>query len=358
MHTKKTRTGNSRTDRPGTAAATLPGSSLAAVRHEYGPPAGIEVASQPVPTPGPGQVLLRVHAAGLDRGARHLMAGEPYAVRLAGYGVRRPKQPRLGLDVAGTVVALGEEVEEFTIGDEVFGIADGSWAEHAVADVTRLALRPANVSPVEAAVSAVSGITALQALVDVAGVEAGQRVLVVGASGGVGSFAVQLAVARGAQVDGVASAAKAALVRDLGASHVYDYATDDPYDGSQRYDVIIDTGGRNPVRILRRALTDRGTLVIVGGEGGGSITGGVGRQVRAAMLSPFVRHRMAMFISAEAKGHVAKLAAFLEDGSVVPVVGATYPLGQVQTAIQDLLAGRARGKSAILVAPGETGASS
>ncbi len=335
----------------------LPASSLAAVRYEYGPPAGIEVATLPVPTPGAGQVLLEVHAGGLDRGAWHLMAGEPYAVRLAGYGVRRPKQPRLGLDVAGTVVALGEGVDTFAVGDEVFGIADGSWAEHAVADATRLALRPANVSPVQAAVSAVSGITALQALVDVAGVEAGQRVLVVGASGGVGSFVVQLAVALGATVDGVASAAKAEFVRDLGASRVYDYAIDDPYDGSQRYDVIVDTGGRNPVRTLRRALTDRGTLVIVGGEGGGSITGGVGRQVRAAMLSPFVRHRMAMFISAEAKGHVAKLAAFLADGSVVPAVGATYRLADVGSAIADLLAGRARGKSAILVAATENEAS-
>ena len=358
MQTEKTHTGTSRTDRPRLAAATLPDSSLAAVRDEYGPPAGIEVAPRPVPTPGPGQVLLQVHAGGLDRGAWHLMAGEPFAVRLAGYGVRRPKQPRLGLDVAGTVVALGGGVEEFGVGDEVFGIADGSWAEHAVADVTRLALRPANVSPVQAAVSAVSGITALQALVDVAGVEAGQRVLVVGASGGVGSFAVQIAVALGAQVDGVASAAKAQLVRDLGASRVYDYATEDPYDGSQRYDVIIDTGGLNPVRTLRQALTTRGTLVIVGGEGGGRITGGVGRQMRAAMRSPFVRHRLAMFVSAEAKGHVAKLAAFLEDGSVVPAVGATYPLGRVREAIEDLLAGRARGKSAILVATGEDGGSS
>lgn len=338
---------------PRKAVPALPDRSLAALRHEYGPPAGIVIAPQLVPTPGPGQVLLQVHAGGLDRGAWHLMAGEPYAVRLAGYGVRRPKQPRLGLDVAGTVVALGKGVDTFAVGDEVFGIADGSWAEHAVADATRLALRPPNVSPVQAAVSAVSGITALQALVDVAGVDAGRRVLVVGASGGVGSFAVQLAVALGATVDGVASAAKAELVRDLGASHVYDYATEDPYDGSQRYDVIIDTGGCNPVRILRRALTERGTLVIVGGEDGGSITGGVGRQMRAAMLSPFVRHRMAMFISAEAKGHVAKLAAYLEDGSIVPAVGATYQLADVRIAIEDLLAGRARGKSAILVAPSQ-----
>ena len=346
MHTQKT----TMTRHP---IPDLPDSSLAAMRHEYGPAAGIEIAPQPVPTPGPGQVLLQVHAGGLDRGAWHLMAGEPFAVRLAGYGLRRPKQPRLGMDVAGTVIALGEGVDTFAVGDEVFGIADGSWAEHAVADVERLALRPANTSPVRAAVSAVSGITALQALVDVAGVEAGQRVLVVGASGGVGSFAVQLAVALGAEVDGVASGAKADLVRALGASHTYDYATDDPYDGTQRYDVILDTGGRNPVRTLRRALTDRGTLVIVGGEDGGSITGGVGRQLRAAMLSPFVRHRLTTFVSAEAKGHIATLAAFLEDGSVVPAVGATYPLAEVRTAIEDLLAGRARGKSAILVAPSE-----
>lgn len=332
--------------------------SLAAVRHTYGPPAGIEVTLQPVPTPGQGQVLLQVHAGGVDRGAWHLMAGEPFAVRLAGYGVRRPKQPRLGMDVAGTVIALGEGVDTFAVGDEVFGIADGSWAEHAVADAARLALRPANVSPVEAAVSAISGITALQALVDVARVQAGQRVLVVGASGGVGSFAVQLAVALGAEVDGVASGAKADLVRDLGASRAYDYATDNPYDGTQRYDVILDTGGRNPVRTLRRALTDRGTLVIVGGEDGGSITGGVGRQLRAAMRSPFVRQRLTTFISAEAKGHVAALATFLEDGSVVPAVGATYPLAEVRTAIEDLLAGRARGKSAILVAPGQEETSS
>lgn len=329
--------------------SVLPTTSAAAVRRAYGPTDSIAVEQTPLPVPAAGQVLLRVRAAGIDRGAWHLMSGEPYAVRLAGYGVRRPKQPRLGLDVAGTVVALGDGVDGFAIGDEVFGIADGSWAEHAVADVARLAHRPAGVDPVSAAVSAVSGITALQALTDVAAVQPGQRVLVVGASGGVGSFAVQLAVALGAEVHGVASGGKADLVRSLGATWTFDHATDDPYDGSHRYDVVIDTGGRNPVRRLRRALAERGTLVIVGGEGGGRITGGVGRQLRAALLSPFVRHRMAMFISAEDRGHVAQLAEFLADGRVVPAVGASYPLVEVRSAVEDLLAGRARGKSAVVI---------
>ena len=321
----------------------------AVVQERYGSADVLRVAQIPRPSIGPDEVLVDVHAAGVDRGVWHLMTGLPYAVRLAGYGVTRPKNPVPGMDVAGRVVAVGDHVTRFGVGDNVFGIARGSYAQFAAAKADKLSHKPESISFEAAGVSAISGITALQAVHDVARVQSGQHVLVIGASGGVGGYVTQIAKAAEATVTGVASAAKADLVRSLGADRVIDYSAEDYLDGSTTYDVIIDTGGLNPIRHLRRALVRSGTLVIVGGEGGGRWTGGVGRQLRAMLASAFVSHRMRTFISAEHHSHIDRLAALIDAGSVVPAVGRRYGLDQVPEAIADLAAGRAAGKSVVVV---------
>ena len=297
------------------------------------------------------EVLVEVHAAGVDRGVWHLMTGIPYPVRLAGYGLTRPKNPVPGMDVAGRVVAVGDEVSRFRPGDEVFGIAKGSYAEYAAANQDKLAHKPTNATMRQAAVTALSGITALEALTDVGRLQAGQSVLVIGASGGVGSYAVQLAKALGGKVTGVASTPKVELVRSLGADHVIDYTTEDFVDGEIRYDLIVDTGGRNSIRRLRRALAPKGTLVIVGGEGGGRLTGGIGRQLRAMLLSPFVGQRLRTFISKEHHTMMERLAEYTESGAVVPAVGRTFDLDRVPEAIRELEAGKAIGKSVVEIRP-------
>lgn len=323
----------------------------AIVQDRYGSAEVLQLRSIERPEVADDEVLIEVHAAGLDRGVWHLMTGLPYLVRL-GFGLTKPKNPVPGMDVAGRVVAIGERVTRFAVDDEVFGIADGSFAEYATAREAKLVQKPVAVTYEQAAVAAISGITALQALTDVGQLERGQRVLVIGASGGVGSYAVQLAKAMGATVSGVASGAKAESVRSLGVDHVFDYAADDYLDGSIRYDLIIDTGGLNPVRKLRNALTLTGTLVIVGGEGGDRWTGGIGRQIRATLMSSFVRQRLTMFISREHHSFIDRLAGFMERGEVVPVIGRCYDLAEVPSAIADLEAGRATGKSVVNVRKG------
>jgi NADPH:quinone reductase-like Zn-dependent oxidoreductase len=321
----------------------------AVVQDTYGTAETLQVAEIARPDIAADEVLVEVHAAGVDRGVWHLMTGLPYVVRLAGYGFTRPKTPIPGMDVAGRVVAVGDHVTRFAVGDEVFGIARGAFAEYAAAKEDRLAHKPSNLTFEQAGVTAISGITALQAVADVAQVQAGQRVLVIGASGGVGTYVTQIAKAMGAIVTGVASGSKADLVRSLGADQVIDYGAEDYLDASTTYDVIIDTGGLNPLRRLRAALVPSGTLVIVGGEGGGRWTGGSGRQLRAMVLSLFVSHRMRTFISQEHHSHMERLAAFVERGAVTPIVGAQYPLERAADAVSDLEAGRARGKSVIVV---------
>ncbi len=336
----------------GTADIATEGSRTmrAIIQHAYGSTETLRLGDTARPVAGVGQVLVEVHAAGVDRGVWHLMTGKPYLVRVLGFGLARPKQPVPGADVAGRIVAVGPAVERLKVGDEVFGIASGSYAEYAVADEDKLAHKPASISFDQAAAATVSGITALQALTDAGRIEAGQDVLVIGASGGVGSYAVQLAKALGAQVSGVASGAKADFVRSLGADSVIDYAAGDYLDGSERYDLIIDIGGRNPLRKLRAALRQRGTLVIVGGEGGDRLTGGIGRQLGALLLSPFISQRMTMFISTEHYRYIETLAGFIERGEVTPMVGQRYSLEQVPVAIADLASGHAAGKSVIAVA--------
>lgn len=323
----------------------------AVTQDNYGSADSLSLATVEIPDISPDEVLIEVVAAGVDRGVWHLVTGRPYLVRLAGYGIARPKNPVPGLDVSGRVVAVGDEVRRFQVGDEVFGIAKGAYAQFAAAKEVTISLKPSTLTFEEAAVSAISGITALQALTDIGKLVPGQTVLVIGASGGVGTYAVQLAKALGAIVTGVSSAAKADLVRSIGADHVIDYAAGN-YLGETRYDLIIDIGGLNPVTRLRSSLNRGGTLVIVGGEGGGSLTGGIGRQLRAKLLSPFVSQRLTFFISAEHHSHMDRLAEYLEEGSVVPAVGNRYRLDQVPVAIGDLEAGRARGKSVVMVGEG------
>lgn len=333
-----------------TAPLPVPGTMHAAIHRTYGSAETVSIETVPVPDVEPHQVLISVRAAGIDRGVWHLMTGLPYLVRLAGFGLTRPKNPVPGLDVAGTVVAVGSAVTRFVIGDEVFGIADGSLAEFAVADEVKLGHKPDNLGFEQAAVATVSGITALQALTEIGRLNSGQDVLVIGASGGVGTYAVQLAKTLGATVTGVASGSKTDLVRSLGADRVIDYRDGHDYlDGRRRYDLIIDIGGRNRLGRLRRALNRQGTLVIVGGEGGDRVTGGIGRQIRAVLWSPFVSQRLTMFISEEHHRWIDRLARHLNDGSVVPTIGHRYRLDQVPAAIDDLAAGRARGKSVVVI---------
>jgi len=298
------------------------------------------------------EVLIRVHAAGMDRGTWHMMAGRPYLLRVMGFGLRRPKNRIPGLDVAGTVAAVGASVTRFAIGDEVFGIAKGSFAEYAAALEDKLARKPSNLSFAQAATVPISGLTALQALRDAGQLESGQHVLIIGASGGVGSYAVQLAKAFGAQVTGVGSTKKLDLVRALGADYVIDYTQQDFAARITRYDLILDIGGNSALSRLRRVLTPTGTAVIIGGEEGGKFTGGFGRSLRAAAMTRFLKgQRLTMFANKENADDLQPLTELIEAGRVIPSIDATYPLGKARQAMRHLQDGTVRGKIAISVIP-------
>ena len=327
------------------AAATL---MRAAVRDRYGAPADVlHVADVPVPVIGADEVLVRVRAAGVDRGAWHVVTGLPYPIRLAGFGVRAPKNPVVGADVAGVVEAAGSAVTRFRVGDEVYGTGHGTFAELTRADESRLCTKPASLTFEQAAAVPVSAMTALQAVRDHGHVQPGQQVLVIGASGGVGSFAVQIAKAYGAVVTGVASTAKLGLIRELGAHAVLDYSTDSLPD--RQYDVVLDVGGNTPVSRLRKAMTRSGTLVIVGGETSGRLLGGVQRQLGAALLSPFVRQRLGTFICKENAGDLAALAELIDAGQVTPAIDRVMPLESAAEALQLLVSGAVRGKLVLSV---------
>ena len=321
----------------------------AIVRDTYGSAGILELRDIDKPEIGDDEVLVRVRAAGVDQGVWHVMTGLPYPIRLAGYGLRGPKTPVLGADVAGVVEAVGNDVTRFQPGDEVFGIAKGSYAQYARARADRLAPKPANLSLEQAAVVAISGLTALQAVRDHGRVESGQKVLVIGASGGVGTYAVQLAKAFGAEVTGVCSTTKVDIVRSIGADHVIDYTRDDFAAGEQRYDVVVDIGGNSSLSRLRRALTRKGTLVIAGGETDGRWLGGSDRQVRALLLSPFVGQKLGTFVSRENHEDMIVLKELIQAGKITPVIDRTYPLSEVSAAIRYMREGRARGKLVITV---------
>lgn len=320
----------------------------AIVQDRYGPTDVLELRDIPRPDVGDDGVLVEVHAAGVDRGVWHLMTGRPLLVRPA-FGIRAPRMPVPGLDLAGVVVAVGPDVTRFAPGDEVFGVGKGAFAELASAPEHKVVHKPAELTFEQAAVLGISGLTALQAVRDHGRVQPGQQVLVIGASGGVGSYAVQVAKAWGAEVTGVCTTTKVDFVRSLGADHVLDHRRDDVTDGSPCYDVIVDTGGSTPLARLRRALTPTGTLVIVGGEGGGRWLGGLDRQLRAMVVSRFVRQTLRTFVSREDAADLASLVELVVAGRVTPAVDRTFPLHEAAKAIRHLEEGHARGKVAITV---------
>lgn len=328
---------------------------LAVVQDSYGLSGSLQVVQVPRPAPGPGQVLVRVRAAGVSRGTLHLVTGLPRIMRLA-TGLRRPRPRGLwsaagspGLDVCGSVVALGPGVSRFAPGQEVFGIAKGSFAQYAVADADTLALVPTTLSAPQAAVLAESGQTALQALA-AAAVEEGTRVLVIGASGGVGSFAVKLAAASGAEVTAVCRGAKAAAVAGWGAARVLDYTTQDPTTEDVRYDAILDIGGGTPLSRLRRVLTPSGTIVFVGNETGQAWTGGFGRPLRNLARMVLSRQRFVMLTERDSADDLDRLARLASDGQLVPHVHATFPLARTQDALTELACGTVCGKIALVTA--------
>jgi NADPH:quinone reductase-like Zn-dependent oxidoreductase len=331
---------------PAPVTAAGPGVMRAIVQDVYGSADRLRLSQIHKPVSAVGEALIQVRAAGVDRGTCHLMRGEPYLIRILGFGFRGPKNRVPGLDVAGTVVRVGAGVTRFQPGDEVFGIARGSFADCAAAREDKLVRKPAALSFEQAAVVAVSGLAALQGL-RAGRIAAGQKVLIIGASGGVGTYAVQLAKAFGAKVTAVCSTGKVDLVRSIGADEVIDYTQADFADAREHYDLILDIGGNSRLSRLRRALTPTGTLVIAGGEG--ARWTGVGRQLRALMLSPLVRQRLTMYISKHRQADLEELRQQIEAGHLTPMVGKTYPLPEVPEAIRHLEGGRAQGKIAITV---------
>jgi NADPH:quinone reductase-like Zn-dependent oxidoreductase len=319
----------------------------AIVQDRYGSPDVLQLREIDPPVIGEDEVLVRVRAAGVDQGVWHLMAGLPYLMRIAGVGLRAPKNPVRGVDLAGRVEAVGQNVTGFQPGDDVFGTCRGSFAEYACARADRLVRKPASLSFEQAAAVPVSGCTALQAIRDRGKVRPGQRVLIIGAGGGVGTFTVQLAKAFGAEVTGVCSTSKTDLVRSIGADHVIDYTREDFADGRNRYDVILDIAGNRSLSQLRGALAPNGTLVIVGGEGGGRWFGGIDRQLRALVLSPFVGQKLGTWIATQPKEDLETLRELLEAGKITPVVDRTFPLSEAPEAIRYLRDGRAHGKVVI-----------
>ncbi|MET1063883.1 MAG: NAD(P)-dependent alcohol dehydrogenase [Arthrobacter sp.] len=320
----------------------------AIVQDVYGSADVLELRDVDTPVPGDDDVLIKVHAAGVEQGVWHLMAGMPYLTR-AFFGFKAPKNPVRGRELAGRVEAVGRNVVGFRPGDEVFGTAEGSFAEYVCAKEGKIAPKPASLSFAQAAVVPISAVTALQGLRDSGAVQAGQDVLVIGAGGGVGSFAVQLAKTLGAQVTGVCSTAKVELVRSIGADHVIDYKHDDFADGARHFDLILDTAGNRPLSVLRRALKPRGTLVIVGGEGGGRWTGGFERSLRAATLSLFVGQKLKGLMAKENQADLRFLAQLIDAGPVTPVIDKSYPLGDAPEAIRYMHDGHARGKVVVTV---------
>jgi len=321
----------------------------AIVQDRYGSADFLEFQDIEEPVVGDDDVLIRVHAAGCGPDVWHLMTGMPYMARLA-IGLRTPKLPVLGWDVAGTVDAVGSNVTGIEPGDEVMGTTKGSFAELAIAKAEDLVPKPAGLSFEEAGSLPISGITALRAIRDEGHVEPGQTVLIIGAAGGVGSLAVQIAKAYGAKVTAVSSTSKQDLVRSIGADDVIDYTREDFADGSRRWDVIIDTAGRRPLSQLRRALTPKGTLVIVGGDGGGRWTGGFFRgMLRAPVVSLFVGQRLRGLPTKVKREDLITVTELIESGMLTPVIDRTYPLIEAPDAIRYLEEGHAAGKIVITI---------
>ena len=319
----------------------------AIVREEYCAPSELRLGTVDEPVIGDDDVLVRVVAAGVDQGVWHLVTGLPRFIRLAGFGVRRPKNPVPGMDVAGTVTAVGANVTRFQVGDEVFGSGNGTYAEYARVPAKNLVHKPANVSFEEAAAVPISALGALQGLRK-GNLAAGQKVLVIGAGGGVGHFAVQFAAAAGAEVTGLCSTGKLDFVRSLGADDVLDYTREEITDGGRRYDLILDTAGNRPLRRLRRALTPRATLVIVGAEVGGWRQG-IERQFLGLLVNPFMKQNVRSFVSGPTEADLQYLADQLAAGTLRAAVDRTFPLSDAGAAITYMRDGKVRGKAVVTV---------
>ncbi len=319
----------------------------AIVQTAYGPSTLLHLKEIERPSIGNDEILIQVQATGLHMGDWHLMTGLPYLVRLMGFGLRHPKQPVRGLDTAGTVVAVGQNVSQFRPGDAVFGEGTGACAEYAAGRAERFVHKPVNVSFTQAAVVSTSACTALQALRDCGKVQPGQHVLLIGASGGVGLFATQLAKLFGATVTGLCSAAKADLVRAAGADQLLDYTVGDFTQSGQQYDLILDMGGTHSITALQRCLSRDGTLVLIGGEKGGAFFGVVGRMAQAAARSPFSRQHLRPISSVVKGGDLQYLQELLTAEKLTPIIDRTYPLEETPAAFQHLTSGRSRGKIAI-----------
>jgi NADPH:quinone reductase-like Zn-dependent oxidoreductase len=322
----------------------------ATAQDRYGPPDVLELRDVPKPTPGDNEVLVRVHAAAVNALDWHYMRGDPYVARLS-MGLRGPKVRIRGRDFAGRVEAIGTGVERFRVGDEVFGEADGAFAEYVSAPDDAVDPKPVNLTFEQAAAVPLAGCTALMGLRDVARVQPGQRVLINGASGGVGTFAVQIARSLGAEVTGVCSARNADLVRSIGADHVIDYASEDFTRNGQRYDVVFDLVGNRSLTDVRRALTPEGTLVLSGGgvSEGGSFLGPLALFAKSMVLSRFVRHRLLQLTEQPSRENLASLRELVESGTVTPVIDRTFPLSDVPEAIRYLEVEHAQAKVVITV---------
>lgn len=328
----------------------------AIIQDKYGAAELLELRDIDRPAIGDDDVLVRVQAAGLHIGDWHVMTGQPYLMRVIGFGLRAPRARVRGTDVAGTVEAVGTRVEHFQPGDAVFGTCDGAFAEYARARADQLAPKPANLTFAQAAALPTSACTALQALRDVGQIRPGQQALIVGASGGIGLFAVQFAKALGADVTGVCGTAKVDLVRSLGADQVIDYTREDFTQGGRQYDLILDLGGSRPLSQLRSALSPRGTLVLVGGEGGGRWLGGMDRVLRAVVLSLFGSQRLRPVSGAANAADLRTLRDLVEATKVTPVIDRTYALHEVPDAFRALAAGKTRGKLVVTVRGADPGA--
>lgn len=320
----------------------------AMVRTTYGKLDTLHPAERPMPTPAADEVLVEVVAAGVDAGTWHLITGTPYLMRLVGFGLRAPKNPIPGLAFAGRVADVGADVTRFRVGDDVMGSAPGAFAQFVTISESKVRGMPRDLDHTHAAALPISAVTALEAVRD-ASISFGDRVLVLGAGGGVGHYAVQLAVAAGGEVTGVCSAAKGDFVLSLGAVEVLDYRTEEPTDLDRKWDVIIDTAGGRPLRRLRRILGKRGTLIVVGSETGGPILGGTDRTLGTAIVGLFTRQRLRGLVSRENPEDYEALAALVADGSITPHVDRTFPLAEVASAVEYVRSGAARGKVVVTV---------
>jgi 2-desacetyl-2-hydroxyethyl bacteriochlorophyllide A dehydrogenase len=321
----------------------------AVTQYEYGAPQDVlELREIEKPTIGDDDVLVRVQAAGIHIGDWLVLTGLPYLIRLMGYGLRKPKAAVPGTELAGFVEAVGKNVKQFQPGDEVFGFGTGGFAEFASVSQDALVIKPSNITFEQAAAVPISAFTALQAIRDHGKVQPGQKVLVVGASGGVGTYAVQIAKAFGAEVTGVCSARNIDMVRSIGADHVIDYTQESITQSGQRYDVILDTAGNRSLSELRGALSTEGTLVIVGGSGGRWLMGS-GRSLKAVVVSPFVSQDLRSFISSTNNDDLVALKGLIEDGKVTPVVDRTFPLEATAEALSYVGQRHTQGKTVVTV---------